>query len=92
MAWAHTQRFDNNTLLKSNKIHNIFLISYIQFKETSNVGDGFSFQSIAVRPASRGQVSLRSKNPRDKPLVDAGFLTKFSDVVTMREGFQFIEL
>jgi choline dehydrogenase-like flavoprotein len=61
--------------------------SFTTFRKTPNHPDGFSFQSIAVRPSSRGRVRLRSAVPEDRPAVDAGWLDP-KDLATLREGLR----
>jgi fatty acid photodecarboxylase len=53
---------------------------------------GWSFQLIACRPKSRGSVSLRSADPFDSPLLDAGFLTDpgQEDLTTLRAGMRLV--
>eukprot|EP00929_Paragymnodinium_shiwhaense_P049575 TRINITY_DN24_c0_g2_i1.p1 TRINITY_DN24_c0_g2~~TRINITY_DN24_c0_g2_i1.p1 ORF type:complete len:625 (+),score=141.31 TRINITY_DN24_c0_g2_i1:58-1932(+) len=62
--------------------------SFTKFKTIVNHPDGFSFQSIAVRPQSRGRVTLASAHPRDKPLVETGYFTDKQDFATVREGIR----
>jgi choline dehydrogenase-like flavoprotein len=62
--------------------------SFTTFKNTKNHPDGFSFQSIAVRPQSRGRVTLAGSDPRLKPIVETGFVTNKNDLATMREGLR----
>jgi len=50
--------------------------------------DGFTFQSVAVRPHSRGHVRLRSADVRDKPIIHGGHLDDPRDVATIREGMR----
>ena len=62
--------------------------TFTKFKETANLKDGFSFQSIAVRPESRGELLLRTDNIEDKPLIDVGYFRSKKDIETMREGIK----
>mmetsp|Transcript_93539 Transcript_93539/g.147136 ORF Transcript_93539/g.147136 Transcript_93539/m.147136 type:complete len:581 (-) Transcript_93539:234-1976(-) len=62
--------------------------SFTTFKNTVNHPDGFSFQSIAVRPQSRGRVTLAGSDPNLKPIVETGFCTNKNDLATMREGLR----
>jgi len=62
--------------------------SFTKFKSTVNHPDGFSFQSIAVRPESRGRVTLAGSDPNMKPIVETGFCTNKNDLATMREGLR----
>lgn len=49
-------------------------------------GHGISINPCALRPKSRGMVSLRSSNPSDQLLLDAGFLSHPDDLATMIRG------
>lgn len=39
-----------------------------------------------LQPASRGSITLRSKNPEDHPLIDPNYLEKSEDVEVLLEG------
>ena len=58
----------------------------VDFKKLKTLGDGFTFQSIAVRPCSVGSVTLTSSNPHDKPLISTGYLTQEEDISVLVEG------
>lgn len=62
--------------------------TFTKFKETANAADGFSFQSIVSRPYSRGQIRLRSNDPKDKPLIDTNYLGDERDIATLRKGIK----
>jgi len=62
--------------------------TFATFKKTANHPDGFSFQSIAARPHSRGRVLLASANPEDKPVIEGNYLADTRDVATIREGLR----
>lgn len=62
--------------------------TFTKFRETANLKDGFSFQSIAVRPESTGELLLRSDNIQDKPLIDVGYFRSQKDIETMRDGIK----
>lgn len=62
--------------------------SFTKFKHITNHPDGFSFQSIAVRPKSRGRVTLASADPDMKPIVTTNYLTEEEDLATIREGIR----
>ncbi|XP_063860183.1 glucose dehydrogenase [FAD, quinone]-like isoform X2 [Scylla paramamosain] len=49
---------------------------------------GFTMRPILLRPKSRGALTLRSKDPREAPLVDVGYLTHHDDVATLVEGIK----
>lgn len=46
---------------------------------------------VLLHPRSRGQVMLRSANPRDLVRVVANFLSDPADIATLREGFRIAE-
>lgn len=62
--------------------------SFANFRNTTHLADGFTFQSIAVRPHSRGCVRLASSSALDKPLIDGGYLSDKRDIATLREGIR----
>jgi len=62
--------------------------TFTKFKESANLADGFSFQSIAVRPSSRGRVLLASADPDDQPIIEGNYLAEKGDVATIREGLK----
>ena len=49
---------------------------------------GITLNSYALRPKSRGSVSLRSADPRDKPLVDPNYLADPDDLRIGIEGIK----
>lgn len=62
--------------------------SFAKFRETTRLPDGFSFQSIAVRPHSRGCVRLASASALDKPIIEGNYLQDERDVASIREGLR----
>ena len=53
--------------------------------------DGFAIGFQPCRPKSRGQVTLKSSEPRDMPLIDMNFLGNNSDLHDVRAGIECIE-
>ncbi len=49
-------------------------------------GHGFSLDPCYLRPKSRGEVRLRSADPKERPLVDPHFLEAQEDVDTLVRG------
>jgi choline dehydrogenase-like flavoprotein len=51
---------------------------------------GFTFQLLACRPASKGRVRLRDRQPTSKPAVEGVYLSSAdgSDLRTLREGIK----
>jgi len=52
------------------------------------VSTGFNLKPHCVVPYSRGQVRLKSKNPRDKPLIDPKYLSDKRDLECIVEGIK----
>ncbi|MGE3708720.1 MAG: GMC family oxidoreductase, partial [Hyphomicrobiaceae bacterium] len=50
--------------------------------------DMFGIRPVLLHPESRGEVLLRSTNPRDRVRLIPGFFTAQSDIATIREGFK----
>lgn len=48
----------------------------------------FSIDPVLLRPKSRGQIRLRSRNPYDHPLIDPNYLSHPDDVSTIVEGMK----
>lgn len=63
------------------------MTTFTKFRENV-LPDGFSFQSIAVRPLSKGRVTLRSTDPLDNPIIEANYLHDQKDVDVLREGLR----
>lgn len=47
---------------------------------------GFLIHVYQLRPESRGNISLRSSNPAEKPIIEANYLSKNEDLVVLRQG------
>ena len=62
----------------------------MKFRESSQLKDGFSVQSIAARPRSTGRVMLKSNNPAEKPAIHTGYFSDDNkkDIATIREGIK----
>jgi 4-pyridoxate dehydrogenase len=52
--------------------------------------DAFVCRPILLRPASRGRITLRSADPRDRVVIDQNFLAVDSDLKTLREGLKLL--
>ncbi len=48
--------------------------------------DGYTILPTLLHPKSRGEVSLRSKNPKDAPCIQPRFLSEESDLDTLVKG------
>ena len=68
--------------------------SYVEFGRMAAEGkkwpSGLTFQLLAVRPRSRGSISLRSSSPWDAPVFDPAFLSDAGgrDADTLRRGLR----
>lgn len=68
--------------------------SYVEFGRLAAEGrkwpSGLTFQLLAVRPRSRGSISLRSSSPWDAPVFDPAFLSDEGglDAATLRAGLR----
>jgi choline dehydrogenase len=51
-------------------------------------GHGYGIIFVNLRPASRGNVTLASKDPRDKPAIDFNFLAAPGDIDVLVRGFE----
>ena len=49
------------------------------------------FQVIACRPTSTGAIKLRSRDPRDKPVIETNFLASAEDRAALRQGLRLAE-
>jgi 4-pyridoxate dehydrogenase len=50
--------------------------------------DGFGIRPTLLHPDSRGEVLLRSRDPRDPPIIRYDFFTAPDDLPRLREGFK----
>ena len=55
---------------------------------TFHWGHGMSCHSCALRPKSRGTLQIASRDTRDAPLIDPGFLSASEDLETMVRAFK----
>lgn len=62
--------------------------TFTKFKNSAGHPDGFSFQSIACRAHSVGNVRLSSNDPHSKPIIEGCHLNDERDIVTLREGIK----
>jgi len=51
-------------------------------------GHGYGIIFVNLRPESRGAVTLSSRDPRDKPLIDFNFLAAPGDIDVLVRGFE----
>ncbi|XP_074604665.1 oxygen-dependent choline dehydrogenase-like [Brevipalpus obovatus] len=57
----------------------------------NDLTDGFMFQVVNYRPLSRGNMTLQSANPHDKPLIDPNLLSHEDDIKPLIEGCLFAQ-
>jgi choline dehydrogenase len=57
-------------------------------KQTVEANHGFTLRVGPVNPASRGEITLRSNNPTDKPRIQAIYLQADFDIRTMINGIR----
>jgi len=57
-------------------------------KQTVEANHGFTLRVGPVNPASRGEITLRSSNPMDKPKIQANYLQSDFDIRTMIDGIR----
>lgn len=51
--------------------------------------DIFSFLVLLTRPKSKGHIKLASRNPFEKPIIQAGYFTEPEDIKVLVEGMKF---
>jgi choline dehydrogenase len=51
-------------------------------------GHGFTIHACGLRPLSRGRLRLRSKDPSDRPRIEAGYLREPADLRVLMEGIR----
>ena len=54
----------------------------------SRFTDGYGIRPTLLHPDSRGELTLRSSDPRDPPRIHYNFLTAPNDLPTLRQGFK----
>lgn len=52
--------------------------------------DTFSCRAIVLRPQSRGEIRLKSSDPRDAPRIFQRFFTTEGDIATLRSGLRIV--
>jgi 4-pyridoxate dehydrogenase len=52
--------------------------------------DAFVCRPILLRPASRGRITLRSNDARERPVINQNFLAVASDVTTLHAGLKLL--
>lgn len=57
----------------------------------NDLTDGFMFQVVNYRPLSRGNMTLQSADPHDKPLIDPNLLSHEDDIKPLVQGCRFAQ-
>lgn len=66
-----------------------FVISLVEdHARKLHVSHGYSCHVCLLRPKSRGQVTLKNKDPLSAPLIDPAFLKEDQDIETLVKGYQ----
>jgi choline dehydrogenase len=61
-------------------------VTHLLPPEYSPTGGAITLSTAVVKPDSRGTVTLRSRDPRDQPVIDCNFLAQDRDLRRMLEG------
>lgn len=59
---------------------------YEEYFQKNAFTEGYSLYPSLNRPYSRGNVTLRSKNPYDHPVIQPNYLADYRDVKALVEG------
>ena len=57
-----------------------------QYYQNTEFKQGFTVQPGVLRPKSRGSIQLRSKNPKDHPIITLNYLKEKEDLDLMVKG------
>jgi len=79
--------FSTNSGLPAPDIQLIWVAGIVDdHARTLNFGHGYSCHVTVLRPASRGQLTLRDNQPLTPPLIDPAFFSNDEDMKTMLAG------
>jgi choline dehydrogenase len=67
-------------------IQYIMTPGYRKMGEILSKGHGFQLSAILLRPESRGEITLSSAAPEDKPLINPKFFSAKADLQTLTKG------
>ena len=70
------------------KTANLHFPNPFKKKQAVEANHGFTLRVGPVNPASRGEITLRSSNPTDKPKIQANYLQSDFDIRTMISGIR----
>jgi choline dehydrogenase len=51
-------------------------------------GHGFQISTVLLRPKSRGEITLASNKPEDRPIIDPNFFAEEEDLNVLVKGFK----
>nr|XP_053626473.1 glucose dehydrogenase [FAD, quinone]-like [Cherax quadricarinatus] len=78
----------NKKPVKENRDCPLSATKYIEYSRSLFGRQGFTINLILLRPKSRGAVFLRSKHPRDLPVIDPNYLSHPDDLHTLVNGIK----
>jgi len=76
----------NNDVEYANLQHEFFPMVGEFYRGKARITPGFQYFTSVMRPASRGSVTLASKDPKAAPVIRLNFLTAPGDIEQLREG------
>nr|XP_053626508.1 glucose dehydrogenase [FAD, quinone]-like [Cherax quadricarinatus] len=65
------------------------IVKYLQYYASIFGKKGFSMMVSLLRPKSRGSLTLKSADPKEKPIIDPQFLSHQEDLLTLAKGVKF---
>jgi choline dehydrogenase len=69
-------------------IQYIFTPGYRKMGEMVSLGHGFQMSAVLLRPHSRGEVTLSSADPNDRPIIDPNFFEDKRDLDILLKGLK----
>ncbi|MEN0105484.1 MAG: GMC oxidoreductase, partial [Pseudomonas sp.] len=78
----------NDTVQYANLQHEFFPMVGEFYRGKARITPGFQYFTSVMRPASRGSVTLASKDPKAAPVLKFNFLTADEDIRQLREGIR----
>lgn len=87
-AWPDLEMFFNTD--NSVRIYKPILKNFANEMIPPDEVDGFTFHPILLRPKSRGNVQLFSRDPHDHPRIDPKYLSHEDDIKVMEYAIDFI--
>ncbi|WP_166366419.1 choline dehydrogenase [Pseudomonas akapageensis] len=78
----------NDNVEYTNLQHEFFPMVGEFYRGKARITPGFQYFTSVMRPASRGSVTLASKDPKAAPVIRLNFLTAPGDLEQLREGLR----